>query len=59
MNKVLALLGVLVVAIVVYTALSPQIDDGSSSAEVAQASGHTWTWKESCVLMTAQQSPYL
>ena len=38
MNKVLALLGVLVVAIVVYTAMSPQIDDGSSSAEVAQAS---------------------
>ena len=38
MNKVLALLGVLVVAVVVYTAMSPQIDDGSSSAEVAQTS---------------------
>ena len=36
MNKVLALLGVLVVAIVVYTAMSPQMDDGSSSAEIAQ-----------------------
>jgi quinohemoprotein ethanol dehydrogenase len=38
MNKVLALLGVLVVAVVVYTAMSPQMDDGSSSAEVAQTS---------------------
>ena len=38
MNKVLALLGVLVVAVVVYTAMSPQMDDGSSSAEIAQTS---------------------
>jgi PQQ-dependent dehydrogenase (methanol/ethanol family) len=38
MNKVLALLGALVVAVIVYTALSPQIDDGASSADVAQTS---------------------
>ena len=38
MNKVLALLGALVVAVIVYTAMSPQMDDGASSADVAQTS---------------------
>nr|ADD93947.1 hypothetical protein [uncultured marine bacterium MedDCM-OCT-S09-C199] len=38
MNKVLALLGALVVAVIVYTAMSPQINDGASSADVAQTS---------------------
>ena len=38
MNKVLALLGALVVAVIVYTAMSSQTDDGASSADVAQTS---------------------
>ena len=36
MNKVLALLGVVVVAVIVYTAMSPQMDDAASSTDVAQ-----------------------
>ena len=38
MNKVFALLGALVVAVIVYTAMSSQTDDGASSADVVQMS---------------------
>ena len=38
MNKVLALLGVVVVAVIVYTTMGPQTDGGASDADVAQTS---------------------